>query len=132
MTINSETSKVRYSGNGSTTVFPYTFRVNANDDLAVIVADADDTQYDLTLDTHYTVSGAGEDSGGNVTTLDLTSLIGYEKVPTNWSITIRREVTLTQDTDLTSQDGFSEEIHEGVFDYLTMIAQQQQEHRHLP
>jgi hypothetical protein len=37
MTVSSTTTKVSYSGNGSTTVFAYTFKIFADADLTVIV-----------------------------------------------------------------------------------------------
>jgi hypothetical protein len=67
MTISSTTTKVSYAGNGSTTVFAYTFKIFADADLEVIVRSATGTETTKSLTTHYTVSGAGADGGGNVT-----------------------------------------------------------------
>ena len=127
MTIATEVSKNSYDGNGSTTVFAYAFRIEDEDHLEVIVADADDTQTTLTITTHYTVSGVGEASGGNVTTEDLTAITGEEDLPSGWTIVINREVPITQSTALTNQGPFYPATIEDVFDYLTMISQQLQE-----
>ena len=127
MTVNSENQKDRGLGNGATTIFPYDFKINAQADLLVQVADAADQATTLVLDSDYTVSGAGESGGGNVTTLDLTAITGAVKLPTGWSITITRQLGLVQETDLSAQDGFSDQTHEDVFDYITMITQQLQE-----
>lgn len=62
MTVSTTTRKKSYTGNGSTTVFAYDFRIFNDSDLKVYVAG---TLKSLT--THYTVSGAGAASGGNVT-----------------------------------------------------------------
>jgi hypothetical protein len=67
MTISSTTVKNSYSGNSSTTVFAYAFKIFADTDLQVIIRSSTGTETTKTLTTHYTVSGAGDASGGNVT-----------------------------------------------------------------
>lgn len=62
MAITAQTPYNSYTGNGSATVYAYTFKIFADSDLAVYV---DGTLKTLTTD--YTVSGAGTASGGNVT-----------------------------------------------------------------
>ncbi|MBT4114773.1 hypothetical protein HOE41_04115, partial [Candidatus Woesearchaeota archaeon] len=62
MAVSSTTSKVSYSASSSQTVFAYTFKIFADADLKVYVNDVQKT-----LTTDYTVSDAGETSGGNVT-----------------------------------------------------------------
>ena len=54
----------RSTANGSTTVFPYTFKILLKTDIEVLV---DATVQ--TVDTHYTVDGLGVSGGGNVTFL---------------------------------------------------------------
>ena len=66
MTVSSTTVKNSYSGNGST-VFAYTFKIFADSDLQVIIRSSTGTETTKTITTHYTVSGAGDASGGNVT-----------------------------------------------------------------
>ena len=127
MTISSENSTNRYDGNGSTTVFPYVFKITDTVQLVVKVADADDTATTLVLDTDYTVSGVGAEGGGDVTVGDLTAITGAVKLPTGWTITIRRELALLQPTDLVNQGPFNAETHEDAFDRMVMQLQQQQE-----
>ena len=68
MTVSSTTTKNSYSGNGSTTVFAYGFKVFDEDDLTVILrTDATGAEAVQSITTHYTVSGVGAASGGNVT-----------------------------------------------------------------
>ena len=67
MTISSTTVKNSYSANSSTTAFAYTFKIFADTDLQVIIRSSTGTETTKTLTTHYTVSGAGDASGGNVT-----------------------------------------------------------------
>ena len=62
MTVSTTTSKVSYTGNGSTSAFAYTYKIFADAELKVYVGGVLKT-----LTTHYTVSGAGGASGGNVT-----------------------------------------------------------------
>ncbi len=120
MTISSETFKMIYTCDGSTTVFPYTFKIFEDGDLEVILYTiADGTETTLTLTTHYTISGAGDASGGNVTTV--------ASYANTYKIIIRRSLDLTQETDYVANDPFAAETHEDALDKLTMIVQQQQE-----
>ena len=117
MTISSSISTVSYSGNGSTTVFAYTFKVFENSDLQVILKDistsAEETQ---TITTDYTVSGAGDDSGGNVT---------FVTAPASGkTVIIKRVLPFTQNTDYVENDAFPAKAHEDALDKLTMISQQ--------
>ncbi|EBU6370424.1 phage tail protein, partial [Salmonella enterica subsp. enterica serovar Enteritidis] len=66
MTVSTEVDHNDYIGNGVTTSFPYTFRIFKKSDLVVQVADLSENITELVLDTDYTVTGAGEYTGGNV------------------------------------------------------------------
>ena len=121
MTVTTTTNKVSFSANGSTTVFAYNFKIFADADLTVIIRAADGTETTKTLTTHYTVSGAGSSSGGNVT---FTS----GNTPANGeTVVIKRELDVTQSTDYVANDPFPAASHEDALDRLTMIAQQQTE-----
>lgn len=122
MTISSENFRKQYSGNDSTTVFPYDFKVTAASQLNVIVTNALGVESTKVLNTDYTVSGVGVDGGGNV-----TYPISGDELPTGSIITIRRNLPLTQLTDLINQTAFQAQTIEEVFDRLTMISQQLQE-----
>ncbi len=119
MTISSTTTKVSYAGNGSTTVFAYTFKIFADADLEVIIRSSTGAETTKSLTTHYTVSGAGSDSGGNVT---------FGSAPASGeTVVIRRNLGLTQGTDYVSNDPFPADSHEDALDRLTMITQGIQE-----
>ena len=120
MTVSTTTSKVSYSGNGSTTVFAYTFKVFDEDDLTVILRDnTTGTETVQTITTNYTVSGVGNANGGNVT---------FGTAPASGkTIVVRRESDQTQTTDYTPNDPFPAEAHEDALDKLTFIAQEVQE-----
>ena len=60
MTVPAQTPYNRYTANGATTVFAYTFRVENEEDLGVFINDVATT-------TGFTVSGLGDNSGGSVT-----------------------------------------------------------------
>jgi hypothetical protein len=118
MTISTTNIKNSYSGNGSQTVFAYTFKILADADIQVIIRAATGVETVKSLTTHYTVSGAGSASGGNVT---FTS----GNVPTNTeTIVIRRTTTKTQTVDLVENDPFTAETVEGAFDRSVMIGQE--------
>ncbi len=120
MTVSSTTTKVSYSGNGSTTVFAYTFKIFADADLTVIVrTDSTGAEVTKTLTTHYTVSGAGNVSGGNVT---------FGTPPASGeTVVIKRNLALTQSTDYTPNDPFPAASHEDALDRQMFVAQQQEE-----
>ena len=121
MTISSTTVKNSYSGNGSTTAFAYTFKIFANTDLQVIIRSSTGIETVKTLTTHYTVSGVGDASGGNVT---FTS----GNTPTSGeTVVIRRAVPQTQAIDYIANDPFPAESHEEGLDRATMTLQQVQE-----
>ena len=119
MTVATSTNRVDYTGNGSTTVFSFSFRIFANSDLVVTRATPAGVETTLVLGTDYTVTGAGSYNGGSVT---LASALAN-----NYKLTILRELDLTQETDLRNQGSFFAETHEDVFDRMTMVAQQLQE-----
>ena len=121
MTVSSTTVKNSYSGNSSTTAFAYTFKIFADTDLQVIIRSSAGTETTKTLTTHYTVSGAGDASGGNVT------FTSGNTPATGETVVIRREVPQTQAIDYIANDPFPAESHEEGLDRATMTIQQMQE-----
>lgn len=121
MTIESNPFPIRYSGDGAT----LTFAVNAYfleelsgaAHLKVIQRAADGTETVLVQDTDYTVTGAGNASGGEIT---LTSAPASGE-----TLVIEREVPKTQETDYVANGPLPAESHERALDKLTMLVQQQ-------
>jgi hypothetical protein len=119
MTISSTTVKNSYSGNSSTTVFAYTFKIFADSDIQVIIRSSTGTETTKTITTHYTVSGAGDANGGSVTFL--TAPVTGE------TVVLIRNVPQTQAIDYIANDPFPAETHEEGLDRATMTIQQMQE-----
>jgi len=119
MTISSTTVKVSYSGNGSTTVFAYTFKILDDDEIQVIIRSSTGTETVKTKTTHYTVSGVGSSGGGNITFLTAPTA--------TQTVVLRRLTTQTQETDYVANDPFPADSHEEALDRVTMVAQEIQE-----
>jgi len=119
MTVSSSINKVSYNGDGSTTVFAYTFKTFDEDDLTVILRSSDGVETTQTISTNYSVSGVGNAGGGNVTMVTAPAL--------GETITILREQPLTQGLDLVPNDPFPANIIEDTLDKLTFMVQQHQE-----
>ena len=119
MTVSSSTSKVSYSGNGSLTTFAYSFKIFDQDDLTVILRAADGTETVKTITTHYTVTGVGSASGGNVV---------FGSAPASGvTVVILREQPLTQGLDLVANDPFPAESLEEALDKLVFMTQKHEE-----
>ena len=119
MTISTIIIKNSYSGNASQTVFPYTFKISVDADIQVILRSALGTETVKSISTDYTVSGAGDANGGNVTMV---------VAPANGeTLVIRRATVQTQNIDLVENDPFSAETVEGGFDKSVSLVQEIQE-----
>jgi len=116
MTVSSETNRKEYAGDDSTTGFPTTFNFALDGDLKVTLVDSAGTETVQTITTHYTVTGAGDDTGGTVTMITPPA--------TGEELVIERDVAYTQGIDYIANDDFPAETHEGGLDKLTYLAQQ--------
>lgn len=110
-TVTNENSFNVYTGNGVTTVFPYSFKILASTDLTVSV-----NGVTKTITTDYTVSGVGASGGGNVTFVVAPA--------TSSRVVLERDVAMTQTLDLIPQAAISADALERALDKLTMLAQQ--------
>lgn len=119
MTVSTTTAKVSYAGDGSTTTFAVGFYFLATSHLKVTLRAADGTETVKTLTTDYTVSGAGNPSGGSVTLLSAPA--------SGVTVVITRNVPQTQLVDYQPNDPFPANTHEQALDQLTMEVQQLQE-----
>jgi hypothetical protein len=115
VTVSSTTNKHYYNGTGSQTSFPYTFKVFANTDLAVYVGGVLKA-----VDTDFTVSDVGVDSGGNIV-FSVAPIVG------TGNVTIVRKLALSQSVDLVQYGKFDAEVIEAQYDKIVMMVQQIQE-----
>ena len=114
MTVSATKSRWEYTGDGSTTVFAYTNKIFADAELEVR---SDGTLQTLT--TNYTVSGAGVETGGNVT---------YVTAPGDGvKVVITRVVADTQVTVYPAGGSLPSGVIGNDIDRRTIVSQQQAE-----
>ena len=117
MTISTTTSRVSFAGNASTVNFATGFKFFAATDLTVIiVTDSTGAEVTKTLTTHYSVAGAGSDSGGTVT-MGAAPASGQ-------TIVIVRTQPYTQGLDLVENDPFPSDSVEETLDKIVVMTQQ--------
>lgn len=115
MTVPSDTSSVSYDGNGSTQIFSVPFYFLDDTHLVVQTATAG-VATTKTLNTDYTVSGAGNEAGGDITMLSAPAV--------GTKVYIYRQVPLTQLNAYVENTPFPAATQEKALDQLTMAAQQ--------
>lgn len=116
MTVQNPIVKNVYEGNGSTTVFPFTFALSANDgaSVGVYVTNADTGQSEK-LTSGYTV---------NATAKTVKYPTSGSPLAAGRKITIIRELADTQDLNLENLGPFYAESIEGQLDRIVMMIQQ--------
>lgn len=117
MALQSETSRIQYNGNGSTTTayaVPFYFFENAH--IKAVVTNSSGVDTTLSLGSEFSLTGAGNVTGGTLTT--------STAVPSSSKVTIYREVSATQTTSYAEGGDFPAASHERALDKLTMLAQQ--------
>lgn len=134
-TLTNQTSREVYTGTGNgagagTATYSYGFKIFSADDLDVIVRKiSDGTETTLTKTTHYTVTGVGNSTGGNVVLVagSFSWLDSNNYLSTSYKITIRRKMDITQSTSIKNAGAYYPSLHENAFDKLTMISLQHQD-----
>lgn len=111
MPVTDQTTSNSSTGNGVTTVFPYTYKILDEADILVEVDGVTKT-----LTTHYTVSGVGVSGGGNVT---------FVTAPASGAVVVlSRSMAYSRDTDYQENgDLLAATLDEDV-DRVTMLVQQ--------
>lgn len=120
MTISSENRKAGpYTGNDSTSAFPFAFKVFSAADVLVVHTDLGSVESTLTLGTDYTVAlNPNQDSNpGGTVTLPAPLTSGY-------LLTLTSNVANLQPTNLTNQGGFYPAVLNAALDRLTILIQQ--------
>lgn len=119
MTVTTDVQSIVYDTDGSTAVFPIPFYFLRNADITAELVDDDGGLIELTLGTDFTVTGAGQQSGGALTaTSPFTA--GYK-------LHVYRVVPVTQETQFQQNDPFPSKTTEKALDKLTMLIQQQKQ-----
>lgn len=118
MTLSTETTKVQYSGNDSTTEFAVTFNYWDDADLRVILLDAGGTETVQTITTHYTLVGGG---GGPGTLTMVTA------PATGETLTIKSDISDVQNTSFPLGGKFPSTSVEEQFDKTVRMVQQKDE-----
>jgi len=116
MTVSTFDTRKRYPGTGAQLIFAYTWKIYAGTDLNVWLTDLNGAHTQQILNTHYTVSGVGIITGGNVTFITAPLATSF--------VTIVCDLPLTQETDFVENDSFPAVSQENGLDRLVKIAQQ--------
>lgn len=116
MTVENPNVRNTYGGNGSTTVFPFTFALNSEDvnNVEVVLTDTDGREA-RTMDFALSISDK---------TVRYPKNAGAIPLQRGWKITLKRAVPYTQPLNLTSQGPFFAEDIEAQFDRQEMQIQQ--------
>lgn len=116
MTVSTTTSRIAYTGAGTTGPFAIPFKFLANADIIAIRRTiADGTEVTLALTTDYTLTGAGAGSGGELTLVASLSS-AYELIIIN-------DPDITQGLDLQPNDPLPSDSIDDALDRLTIICQ---------
>lgn len=94
MPVTEQTPVNSYSGNGVTTVFAYSFKILASDDIEVSISGVVQT-------SGYSVSGVGSDGGGNVT-FTVAPADGTGNVVLRRQMAYDRDIDYQENGDLTA------------------------------
>jgi len=117
MSVGTELNNIQYTGNNSTSIaYCVPFYFFENDDLKVVVTDQNGQDTTLQISSDYTVTGAGQTRGGNLTTT--------APWPSTFKVTIYREIEATQTTVYEENANFPAKTEERALDKLTMLVQQ--------
>ncbi len=114
MTISSTDSKTIYAGNDSTASFAIPFMFLRDEDIELVLSTGQGERTQ-TPGTDYTLTGAGDSTGGLCT---LTVPPARDEV-----LVIRRNPSMVQEVDYVENDAFPAATHEAALDKLTMICQ---------
>jgi hypothetical protein len=126
MTVASSTNRSGpYAGDGSNKVFNFAIQTLAAADVKVISTTPvsgvnTDTTLALTTDFSVSLNGDQSASPGGTVTLVVAPPVGT-------SITVLRNIAMTQSASLPNQGGFYPKVLEAAFDKLTMVVQQMYE-----
>lgn len=121
MTISSEVRKAgAFIGTGTTSVFPFAFKIFAASELAVYRTNPAGVDTLLTLTSDYTVALNGDQNSSPGGTITLTA----GNLASGYKLTATSSVANLQQTDLTNQGAFYPSVITNALDKLTILVQQ--------
>lgn len=130
MTMPVGTLRNDYVGSGALSLYDYDFKIFDDADLQIIIADDLGVEFPaLTLTTHFTVSGVGEDDGGSIQLVNG----GFDwqdaggDLLTDYTITILSARASDQDLELRNQGPYYPEDIEEAFDRAVILIKQLEE-----
>lgn len=129
MAIDSAVSRNTYTGNGATSTYPvtFTFPEDEPESLELTVQDLDGVEYELALTTDFLVT-QNTNLTGSISLVNASQTwLTAGKLKSGYTLVIRRVIEIIQETEIRNQGEFFPEVHEAVFDRLTMVDQQQQD-----
>jgi hypothetical protein len=116
MTVTAAEARIEYAGNGTTKVFAYPYQFYQNDDLDVwLFSDVTGIGVEQIIGQDYTVTGAMNVSGGNITMTVAP--------PAGTTLIIINSPDIVQATHYVNADDFPADSHEAALDRLTKICQ---------
>lgn len=122
MTIPTTTGASRYTGDGATSQYNYSFYIQDDDDIEVIVTSTADVDTTLTKTTHYTVSGVGASAGGSI-----TLIAPYANLTDGYSLAIRLKPALNNSSSFRNDGRLNLSAIEDAIDRLSQADIRQQD-----
>lgn len=118
MTVTTTIDRQYFPGDGANLNFPFNFKFFDDSQIVVtLISPAPaSTSVVQVLNSNYTLTGEGDNSGGQVTMLVAP--------PVNYTLLVQRVLPVVQPVSIRNQGKFFPQIHENVFDYLTFLVQQ--------
>lgn len=120
-TVTTQLGRAKYTCNGTTVNYAFPSIIINNSDLQAVKTDGAGVDTTLVQNTDYTVSGAGGAGGATLT------LTAGSKCASGYTLTILRNIALTQQTDYVDGEAFSAESIESALDQNYLIQQQEKE-----
>jgi hypothetical protein len=127
MTVNLDSNKIVYQGNGSTTTFPFSFSTPSASDITVITVDQlgnvvtqSPGAYTIVLNP---LTGTNPTPPGGTVTYPTSG----SPLPNGSQLVIIRQLPVVQSVSLSNQSIIYPPVIEQELDYLTMIDQQDEE-----
>lgn len=124
MTLPANPRRNDYTGNGSTNVYDYDFKIYDEDYLRVVVADLAGVEYpDLVLGVDYSVDGVLDEDGGSITLINAAQAwLTAGDLTTGFTIAIIGNMPIEQLMSIRNQGTFyPADIEDGVDQLCAMV-----------